>query len=159
MDYLVSHVSNSTDSERAARELDIGIEGLSSSLGDVAETVARLEGLFEPPTDEEVETFRQYIMSLTRTPEWDLVIGRIDGGEITWRELVSGELDIDPDVDAAMRSTPRIDPAQLTERGDEVSGEGGAFSANPVDSPPALDNRDQHWDTDDDYFQGSVLRG
>lgn len=159
MEYLVSHVSSSIDPERAARELDVGIEGLSSGLGEVDETVTRLEGLFEPPTDEEVETFRQYIMSLTRTPEWDVVIGRIDGGEITWRELVSGELDTDPDVDAAMRSTPRIDPAQLAARGDDVSDHGGTFSADPVDGPPSLDNRDQRWDPDDDYFQGSVLRG
>lgn len=154
MDYLASHAAHGIDTDKVSAELDIAIDGLSSYMADIEETANTLDGLFPPPTDEEVNAFRHHVLSSARTPEWDVVVGRINSGELTWRAIVSGEVDTDRDVDAAMRSTPRVDPSTLTDGSNERLRPPGVR-----DGPQA--GRTQHVDfgDDDEYFHGFTPRG
>ncbi|MGH3467954.1 MAG: hypothetical protein ACRDQF_09525, partial [Thermocrispum sp.] len=73
----------------------------------------------------------------------------IDAGELTSYEIATGQLDADPDVDAAMRSTPRIDPSGIGKSDEDASG---------VDEQSAYHNTELYND-EDDYFQGFSPRG
>lgn len=67
----------------------------------------------EPPSDEDVERLRKFILGHAMTEQWRAVVERINRGELTWREIVDGLFygTLPPDVSAAFRSLSRVPPA------------------------------------------------
>lgn len=112
--------------ERADRELDARIEYAFSQArevrlkaGEIAQKVAEDAG---PPTAEEVERIRKFVLGHARTDEWQRVIDLINRGELTWREVVEGLANgrLDHRVAAAFDSlstVPPADTAKLVEIG------------------------------------------
>lgn len=115
MDYLASHLAQPLSRDAAADALDVAIDSLVSFTDDVDESVSDLTAHLARPTNEEVEAFKNWVLSNSRTPEWSAVIDRINDGELTWEAIASGDADRDPGVDAAMRSIPKVDRTVLSD--------------------------------------------
>lgn len=104
---------------QAERELDGRINfafsrarELQAKLQEVEEKLARDT---EPLTNEDVERFKAYILGHARTDEWQLVIDRIEQGELSWRQVVEGVAEgrLDRDVSAAFASLSKVPPATV----------------------------------------------
>jgi hypothetical protein len=98
----------------AERELDARID---HALAVTREVEARLDEFEQsddvpPPSDEDVERLKAFVLGYARTPEWVVVIDRIDEGELTWRQVVETQFSAAPDrhVAAAFESLSRIQP-------------------------------------------------
>ncbi|WP_218160273.1 hypothetical protein [Amycolatopsis marina] len=105
--------------ERADRELDDRIDQAFSQArevrlkaGEIAQKVAEDSG---PPTAEEVERIRKFVLGHALTDEWQRVIDLINRGELTWREVVEGLATggLDHRVAAAFDSLSAIPPADM----------------------------------------------
>jgi hypothetical protein len=155
----------SQEMEQIERELDARIDHALAQGREVERLTENLErriGPPEPPTDEEVQRIKAYVLGHARTEEWNRVIERIGRGELTWREVVEGLSTgrVDRGVAAAFDSLSRVPPASLNELV-----ESGVFPPMPVadtppeDKPPATPKphpRDD--DDDDDYFNNPLQR-
>jgi hypothetical protein len=147
------------------RELDARIDHALAQGREVERLTENLErriGPPEPPTDEEVQRIKAYVLGHARTEEWNQVIERINRGELTWREVVEGLSTghVDRGVAAAFDSLSRVPPASLNELI-----ESGVFPPMPVadappeDKPPAAPKpRPRDDDDDDDYFNNPLQR-
>src|SRR5688500_16540112 len=79
--------------KHAERELDGRIDHALGVVRKVREQLAEFErkvGDPAPPTEEDVERVRTFVLAHARTDEWQPVLDRINRGELTWREVVSG---------------------------------------------------------------------
>lgn len=122
--------------EQAERELDARIDYALSVGREVQERVDELEQKMadqEPPSDEDVERFKTYILGHARTDEWQQVIDLIDQGELTWRQVVDGLAagNLDRRVAAAFESLSKVPPASM-----EKLIEIGVFPAELPDKEP-----------------------
>jgi hypothetical protein len=147
------------------RELDARIDHALAQGREVerlTENLARRTGPPEPPTDEEVQRIKAFVLGHARTEEWNRVIERINRGELTWREVVEGLSTgrLDRGVAAAFDSLSRVPPASL----DELI-ESGVFPPMPSDTAPTDDKpatepepRATHYPDDDDYFDNPLQR-
>jgi hypothetical protein len=156
-DYLIQEMAH------IERELDARIDHALAQGREVERLTDELErriGPPEPPTDEEVQRIKAFILGHARTEEWNRVIERINRGELTWREVVEGMSTgrLDRSVAAAFDSLSRVPPASL----DELVAS-GVFPPMPTDTAPA-ENAPQTRDTrcpdddDDDYFDNPLQR-
>jgi hypothetical protein len=158
MDYLASHLAVQPGADDAAAALDGAIDSLTSLTASVSEFAVDLVARLEPPTNEQVKAFKEWILAGPRTPEWSAVIARISDGELTWESVASGDVDRDPGVDAAMRSIPRIDPTALpapARPGPPEAGPGAAAPPENVHRRPTARVDDED---DDDDFDGFTIR-
>lgn len=145
------------------RELDARIDHALARGREVerlAEELHRRQGPPEPPTDEEVQRIKAYVLGHARTEEWNRVIERINRGELTWRQIVEGlgTGRLDRMVAAAFDSLSRVPPASL----DELI-ETGVFPPmpsedKPADEEPKNKRASRHDDEDDDYFDNPLRR-
>lgn len=107
--------------DQAERELDARIDYAMSQARDVQAKVDEFEQKLaedsEPPSDEEVDRIKKFVLGHARTDEWQLVIDRIDRGELTWRQVVEGLATgrLDRGVSAAFESLSKVPPASLEE--------------------------------------------
>lgn len=71
----------------------------------------------EPPSDDDVERMRKYVLGHAMTEQWRQVVDRIDRGELTWRQIVDGLFHgtLDSEVSAAFRSLSRVPPTTVEE--------------------------------------------
>lgn len=107
--------------------------------------------------DQEVEEFKE---AVTKGPmasrEWRVIAQRIERGEFTWRDILDGKMDSDPDMNAAMQSTRRA--------AEDAEFNGGDGVQSPEDGQQATDdtnvqrrNRAPVYDDEDEYFMGSIF--
>lgn len=107
---------------QAERELDGRIDYALAKARELQARVDEVEEKLakdEPPTDQEVERFRAYIVGHAQTEEWQRVIERIGKGELTWRQIVEGMVmatgQVDDGVKAAFASLSTVPPASMEE--------------------------------------------
>lgn len=151
-------VLHTPEMDYAERELNARADyALSLARGLEAE-VEEFEQRFnekEPPSDDDVERMRRYILGHAMTEQWRQVIERVDRGELTWREIVDGLFNgtLDNEVSAAFRSLNRVPPASL-----EDLVELGVLSESVPDSdsdePSAEPDTARDDDDDDDEWFG-----
>lgn len=156
-DYLAHEMA------QVERELDARIDHALAQGREVERLTEELErrtGPPEPPTDEEVQRIKAFVLGHARTEEWNRVIERINRGELTWREVVEGLSTgrLDRSVAAAFDSLSRVPPASL----DELI-ESGVFPPMPPDDAPAEDepktsDTRRPDEDDDDYFDNPLQR-
>lgn len=125
--------------DQAERELDARIDYALGVAREVQAKSDRLEQTMrdqEPPSNEDVERIRTYILGHAMTGEWKQVVDRINAGELTWRQVVEGLLtgNLDRSVAAAFASLSTVPPASL-----EKLTEIGVFPAERPDTPPTDD--------------------
>jgi hypothetical protein len=112
----------------------------------------------EPPSDDDVERMRKYILGHAMTEQWRQVVMRIDRGELTWREIVDGLFHgtLDREVSAAFRSLNRVPPATV----DELV-QLGVLPApppdQPSDEPEDTATRSGPDDEDDEWYDEDPL--
>lgn len=133
----------------AQRQLDAAVEGAVSAIrhADVIEEAAAEND--KPVTEDDIETFREFVTGPGRTPEWDAIGARIAGGEVTWRAVLEGDLAKDSGLAEALASMPRCAYEDL------VSGGELSSASEPPGSPssrPARSHRND-WDDDDDFYE------
>ena len=137
--------------DHAERELDARADYALSLVRGLEAKVEQFEQRFnekEPPSDEDVDRLRKYILGHAMTEQWQQIVKRIDRGELTWRQIVDGLFHgtLPPDVSAAFRSLTRVPPTSV-----EELVELGVIPAPPSDLPtttPADD--DDEWFDDED---------
>lgn len=149
--------------DHAERELNARADYALSVGRDLEAQTKEFEKRFaekEPPSDEDVERLRKYILGHAMTEQWRQVVERINRGELTWREIADGLFygTLDREVAAAFRSLSRVPPASQEEliaigvlepvQPDAQS----AGEAEPVDEPPAATR-----DDDDEWFDEDPL--
>jgi hypothetical protein len=125
---------------QAERELDARIDYALRLGHEVAAEVDSAEqtlGENEPVTDADVSRMKAFILGCARTPEWELVIGRIDEGELTWR-LVLEQMTTDRDVAAAFESLSKVPPVSM-----EILIQNGVFPGDLPDELSAPEPRSQ----------------
>lgn len=103
---------------QAERELDARIDHAMSVMSRVRAKVDEFEqkvGEPERPTDDQVERIKNFVVGHAKTAEWQLVIDRINRGQLTWRQVVEGLAygNLDSEVSAAFRSLSRVPPASM----------------------------------------------
>lgn len=108
--------------DQAERELDGRIDHALAKARELQAKVDDVEASLakdEPPSDQEVERFRAYIVGHAKTEEWQRVIERIARGELTWRQIVEGMVmatgHVDAGVKAAFASLSTVPPASMEE--------------------------------------------
>jgi hypothetical protein len=131
-----------------ARGLEAKVEQFEQRLSEKA-----------PPSDEDVERMKKYILGHAMTEEWRQVVKRIDRGEVTWREIVDGLFHgtLDREVAVALRSLHRVPPASM----DDLV-QLGVLPAPPADQPPAepqvtTTRRTRRDHNDDQWFDEDPL--
>lgn len=77
-------------------------------------------------TQRQAEFARQWVLAHELTPEWRLVLDRIDRGELSWRDIVLSQraMRMDPDVRRAYRSldaVPTLSPERYQQILDSVA--------------------------------------
>lgn len=153
--------------DHAERELNARADYALSVGRELEAQTKALEQRFaekEPPSDEDVERLKKFILGHAMTEQWRAVVERIDRGELTWREIVDGLFygTLDREVSAAFRSLGRVPPAsqeELVAMGVLVPVP-GTQTAAPTDEPEpeATDNRRRPPDDDeDDWFDEDPL--
>lgn len=150
MRHLTSNYSRQLDIDDLRGELDRILSFALSSARDIEAKADEILNNLEPASDEEVAAFRDYILTKGRTPEWNIVIARIEKGELTWREIVDGDCERDSDVLDAMRSTPRM---SLQATAEPTEYDTGANPNRETGHP-----RSHYHNDDDDYFEGLSVR-
>lgn len=146
--------------DHAERELDARADYALSVGRRVQERTERLSdklGPPEPPTEEDVERIRKFVLGHAMTEQWRAVVERINRGELTWRGIVEGLVygTLDRGVSAAFASLSRVPPVSVA----ELVGS-GVFLAEQMpgaerdEKPPARarrprpDDEDQWFDED-----------
>jgi hypothetical protein len=104
--------------DQAERELDARIDYAMSVAREVQAKSDELEQAMrdrEPPSDEDVERIRTYVLGHATTDEWTQVVDRINRGELTWRQVVEGLVTghLDRGVAAAFASLSTVPPASM----------------------------------------------
>lgn len=142
---------------QAERELEGRIDHALGVANRVRAQVAEFErkvGPQSPPSDEDVDRIRTFVLGHARTDEWQPVLDRIDRGEMTWREVVTGLATghADRGVAAAFDSLAKTAPASV----EDLVGL-GIFPAHLPDDPaagtgrpaggpgPGTDEDDEQW--------------
>ncbi|MDV6013291.1 hypothetical protein [Haloechinothrix sp. LS1_15] len=125
--------------DAARRRLDATADAAATDLRKADELLAKEARNDTPPTAEEIERFKEYVTGPGYAPQWDVVIRRIEAGELSWSDVLTGAATNDSDVRAAFQALPQ--PAPLAE-------EAGA-ATTPAGSRPPTDDHDED---DDDYF-------
>ncbi|MBK1783579.1 hypothetical protein [Prauserella cavernicola] len=102
--------------ERAERELDARIDHAYAVMYEAEAEIEQLErdfGVVEPPSDEDVERVRAFVLGHGRTPEWTPVLDRVEEGVLTWRQIVEGLAtgSTGREIAAAFASLSRVPPA------------------------------------------------
>lgn len=146
--------------DHAERELNARADyalGLARGLEAKVEQFEQRFNEKEPPSDEDVDRMRKYILGHAMTEQWQQVLNRIDRGELTWREIVDGLFHgtLDREVAAAFRSLNRVPPSSV----DELV-QLGVLPAPPPDQPPAeprATTRRGAPDDDDEWFDEDPL--
>ena len=147
--------------EHAEREMDARADYALSVGRRVQEQTEKLDaklGPPEPPTDEDVERIRQFVLGHAMTEQWRLVVERINRGELTWRVIVEGLVygTLDRGVSAAFASLSRVPPVSL-----EALVQPGVFPADQLpgpageekkETPPPANRRRPRADDDDQWF-------
>lgn len=131
--------------DHAERELDARVDYALSVARRVEEKVEKFEeklGPPEPPTDEDVERIRKFVLSHAMTEQWRQVVERINRGELTWRGIAEGLAygTLDRGVSAAFASLSRVPPVSV-----EELVRSGVFPADlmpPADSEAKEDKED-----------------
>jgi hypothetical protein len=143
---------------QAERELDARINSAFDTIREATEMLRELEEKEdEPIPDEVVDQLRVYVTKHARTPEWQLVIDRINEGEMTWRQVVEreGAQRDDAEVVAAFASIERV-PLPTMEQLVEMGLAPRQDEAPPTSAPPReRPGRDQG---DDDSFENPAVR-
>jgi len=146
--------------DQAERELDARANYALDLGRGLAEKAAQLDQRLderEPPSDEDVERMKKYVLGHAMTEEWRQVVARIDRGELTWREIVDGLFHgtLDREVSAAFRSLSRVPPASV-----EELVQLGVLPTPPSERPPIAGPRTTatHRDDDDDEWFDDPLR-
>jgi hypothetical protein len=145
--------------DHAERELNARAEYALSVGRELEAQTKEFEERFaekEPPSDEDVERLKKFILGHAMTEQWRQVVERINRGELTWREIADGLFHgtLPPDVAAAFRSLGRVPPASQ----EDLVAIGvlepvpGAQTAAPVEEPEAADSRKPSGDDDDDEW-------
>ncbi|MGQ0842140.1 hypothetical protein [Actinokineospora sp.] len=133
-----------TEMIRAERDLDNSIEDAVAQFDRIDRNLAWLDDADEPMTDEEVDSFRQFVTGPGLTAQWRWVAQRIAEGSFTWRDVIEGGARSDPDVVAAWDSMASVRVQSLSEPG-------------PAGQTPAQQPRRAA--TDEEYFEDySVFR-
>lgn len=150
--------------DHAERELNARAEYALSVGRELAAQTQEFEKRFaekEPPSDEDVERLKKFILGHAMTEQWRAVVERINRGELTWREIVDGLFygTLPPDVVAAFRSLSRVPPAsqeELVAIGvlQPVPGAQATEAAESVEERPAQNRPD---DDDDEWFDEDPL--
>jgi hypothetical protein len=138
--------------DHAERELDARTDYALSLVRGLEAKVERFEQRFnekEPPSDEDVDRMRKYILGHAMTEQWQQIVKRIDRGELTWREIVDGLFHgtLPPDVSAAFRSLTRVPPTTV-----EELVQLGVIPAPPSDLPTDKPDFPTTPDDDDDEW-------
>lgn len=126
----------------AERELDARADYAFSVGRRVQEQTEKFKeklGPPEPPTDEDVERIRKFVLGHAMTEQWRAVVERINRRELTWREVVEGLVygNLDRGVAAAFSSLSRVPPASM-----EDLVKTGVFPADLVPRPDTEDQKD-----------------
>ncbi|GAB3453457.1 hypothetical protein [Actinophytocola sediminis] len=150
--------------DHAERELNARADYALNLARNLEAKVAQFEQRFnekDPPSDEDVERMKKYILGHAMTEQWRQVVKQIERGELTWREVVDGLFygTLAPEVAAAFRSLNRVPPASM----DDLV-ELGVLPAPPADQPPAesepeptATRRSRRDDDDDEWFDEDPL--
>jgi len=125
--------------QQAERELDARIDYAMSVRQEVRAKADELEQRSQaqpPPSDEDVERIKNFVLGHARTEEWQRVIDRIDRGELSWRQVVDGLANgtLDHRAAAAFASLSRVPPASM-----EKLIEIGVVPAPAPDDAPTAD--------------------
>ncbi|MCC8244983.1 hypothetical protein [Saccharothrix luteola] len=147
--------------DQAERELNARANYALDLGRGLAEKAAQLDQRFdekEPPSDEDVERMKKYILGHAMTEQWRQVVTRIDRGELTWREIVDGLFHgtLDREVSAAFRSLSRVPPASV-----EELVQLGVLPTLPPDRPTTAESRTTATrpdDDDDEWFEDPLRR-
>ena len=104
--------------DHAERELNARSDYALGLARGLEAKVERFEQRFsekEPPSDDDVERMKKYILGHAMTEQWRQVVARIERGELTWRGIVEGLFNgtLDREVSAAFRSLNRVPPATV----------------------------------------------
>lgn len=148
--------------DHAERELNARADYALNLARGLEAKVEQFEQRFnekEPPSDEDVERMKKYILGHAMTEQWRQVVQRINRGELTWREIVNGLFygTLDREVSAAFRSLNRVPPASM-----EELVQLGVLPSPPSDQPPAEPRatptrRTRRDDDDDEWFDEDPL--
>ena len=148
--------------DHAERELDARADyalGLARELEEKTEAFEQRFNEKEPPSEEDVERMRKYILGHAMTEQWRAVVERINRGELTWREIVDGLFygTLDRQVSSAFASLNRVPPASMEEL-IQLGVLPAPPSNQPVAEAEAPDNRRTKPDHDeDDWFDEDPL--
>lgn len=110
---------------QAERELDGRIEYALRVAGRVREQMATFERKVAeqpPPSDEDVERIKTFVLDQPPTEQWQPILTRITRGELTWREVVDGLAtgNADRTLATAFESLPMTTPDNLAELAPET---------------------------------------
>ncbi len=144
--------------DHAERELNARSDYALGLARGLEAKVERFEQRFagkEPPSDDDVERMRKYVLGHAMTEQWRQVVTRVERGELTWREIVDGLFHgtLDPEVSAAFRSLNRVPPASV----DDLV-RLGVLPA-PPDQPSDEPARGRHDDDEEWYDEDPLGRG
>lgn len=153
--------------EHAEREMDARADYALSVGRRVQEQTEKLSdklGPPEPPTEEDVERIRKFVLGHAMTEQWRQVVERINRGELTWRGIVEGLVygTLDRGVSAAFASLSRVPPVSMEELvqtgvfpADQIPGADSADSATSEEkkeSPPPASGRRPRPADEDEWF-------
>jgi hypothetical protein len=139
--------------EHAEREMEARADYALSVGRRVQEQTEKLSdklGPPEPPTDEDVERIRKFILGHAMTEQWRHVVERINRGELTWRGIVEGLAygTLDRGVSAAFASLSRVPAVSM-----EELVQSGVF---PADQIPRPDGEDKGQDKEETPAQAQA---
>ncbi len=128
--------------EHAEREMDARADYALSVGRRVQEQTEKLSdklGPPEPPTDEDVERIRKFVLGHAMTEQWRQVVERINRGELTWRGIVEGLAygTLDRGVSAAFASLSRVPAVSM-----EELVQSGVFPADQLPRPDSEDKEE-----------------
>lgn len=132
-----THTDVVPEMSRARWELDARIDHAFAKAREAqlkADELDRRAAHSTPPTDEEVERIREFVLGHARTSQWERVVELIDRGESTWRQVVEGLVSgrLDRRVAEAFDSLSTVPPAteeELTRLGAPAHDEPSAQDA------------------------------
>ncbi|OQO94569.1 hypothetical protein B1813_00145 [Saccharomonospora piscinae] len=137
MQYLSQGGVSSLETSRAAWELDARVDQAFRRAREARQQMqdaeSRLAAKSAPPTDEEIERIRLFVLGHARTPEWERVIELINRGLLSWREVTDGLATgrLDHRVAAAFDSLSKVPPAS-----EAALAEIGVIRTEPADDEP-----------------------
>lgn len=143
--------------DHAERELNARADYALSLGRELEAEVQQFERRFaekDPPSEEDVDRLRKYILGHAMTEQWRAVIERIDRGELTWRQIVNGLFhgNLPPEVSAAFRSLNRVPPASMEELVHLGVLPPPPPTEQPAAAPEAGNRRSRRRDDDDEWF-------